>query len=144
MLGIAILIYLPSFNAPFHFDDLEAIVNNHYIRITDLSASSLFTSAFQDFKHNRPLTNLTLAVNFYFNQLNPFGYHLVNFCFLIFTAFGIRVALCKFLRKLGYDYALSKLASCLIALLWLAHPLNTQAITYIVQRHSSFAGAFSI
>jgi len=144
MLGIAILIYLPSFNAPFHFDDMEAIVNNHYIRIPDLSPSSLFTSAFQDFKHNRPLTNLSLALNFYFNQLNPFGYHLVNFCFLIFTAFGLRLALAKFFRKLGYDYRLSKLASWLISLLWLAHPLNTQAITYIVQRHSSFAGAFSI
>jgi len=87
LLLISIISYWESFQSPFQFDDIESIVKNHYIRITDLGASSLFHAAFQDFRHNRPLTNLTLALNFYLNQLNPFGYHLVNFFFFIVTAF---------------------------------------------------------
>lgn len=142
--GIALLIYWPSFSVPFHFDDLESIVKNPYLRISDFSPDSILSAAFQDWKHNRPLTNLSLALNFYFHQLHPFGYHLVNFLFFVFTAFGIRLALGKLFLKLGYARPRAKLASWLAALVWLAHPLNTQAVTYIVQRHSSMAGAFAV
>ncbi len=144
LIGIALLIYWPSFSVPFHFDDLESIVKNSFLRIPDLGLDSLISAAFQDWKHNRPLTNLSLALNFYFNQLNPFGYHLVNFLVLVFTALGIRMALGKFFIKLGNDPFRSRLAGWLVALVWIADPLNIQAVTYIVQRHSSMAGAFSV
>jgi len=144
LLGWALALYLPSFKVPFHFDDMESIINNHYIRITDLSLNSLVRSAFQDRLHNRPLSNLSLALNYYFNQLNPFGYHLVNFLGLIFTALGIWLLLEKFLTRIGFEQTRARFISWLTALVWVSHPLNIQAITYIVQRHASLAGAFSI
>ena len=100
--------------------------------------------SFQDFKQNRPLTNLSLALNFYFGQLDPFGYHIVNFIFFFLTGLGIWLLLNRLFIRLGYDPARSEIAAWLSALLWVSHPLNTQAVTYIVQRHVSFAGAFSI
>ncbi len=144
LVAVAVLVYEPSFNSPFSFDDLNAVVNNRYIRIPDLSPPSLIRAAFQDFKHNRPLTNLTLALNFYFNQLDPFGYHLVNFFFFILTGLGIWLSLRNLLLRLGHDPGRARLLGFLTALVWTVHPLNVQAVTYIVQRHSSMAGAFSI
>ena len=87
--GFALVIYLPSFKAPFHMDDLTSIAQNRYIRISSLNPRSLWEASFQDYRQNRPLTNLSFALNYYFNQVNPFGYHLVNFCIFILTAFGV-------------------------------------------------------
>ena len=141
---ISLLSYFPSFNAPFQFDDLPAIVDNPYIKITNLMPSTLLRAGFQDRLHNRPLSNLSFAFNYYFGGLEPFGYHLVNFFLLIFTALGIWLVLFELFKKLGYERNRSALLSWLCALLWCVHPLNTQAITYIVQRHTALAGAFSI
>ena len=38
----------------------------------------------------------------------------------------------------------AKFAAWLAALVWALHPVNVMAVTYITQRHSSFAGMFSI
>jgi hypothetical protein len=144
LLAFALVIYLPSFKAPFHLDDWVSVVNNPYVHILDLKPATLFRAAFQNGLQNRPLSNLSLAINFYFGQLNPVGYHIVNFVFFCFTALGVWLLLARLFIRLGFDPARSWLAAWLSALLWTSHPLNTQAVTYIVQRHVSFAGAFSI
>jgi tetratricopeptide (TPR) repeat protein len=119
-------------------------VNNPYVHILDFKPATLFRAAFQDGLQNRPLSNLSLALNYYFGRLDPFGYHVVNFVFFCLTALGIWLLLVRLFIRLGFDPARSELAAWLSALLWTSHPLNTQAVTYIVQRHTSFAGAFSI
>jgi len=139
-----LIAYLPGFNAPFTFDDLTSIVQNRWIRMASLSPRSLFDAAFQDFKQNRPLTNLSFALNYYFSQMNPFGYHLVNFCAMLLTAFGVWMVLRKILLRMGYDHSRAELASWLCALVWTVHPVNVQAVTYIVQRHACLAGMFSV
>jgi len=144
LLAVMILIYLPGFKAPFLFDDRITIVENSYIQIHDLGLRSLAQAAFQDFKQNRPLANLSFAVNFYFNRDRPFGYHLVNFFFFALTGLGVFFLIQKFLGHSGRGPAESRLAAWLSALLWACHPLNTQAVTYISQRFTSMAGAFSI
>ena len=142
--GLALVIYLPSFKAAFHFDDQSAIVNNNYIQVQDLKPATLYRAAFQDFGHNRPLTNLSFALNFYANGLDPFGYHVANFILLILAALGILLLLEKVLPLAGMEKSRAGTAAFLAALVWIVHPVNTQAITYIVQRHASMAGAFSV
>jgi len=144
LLAFALVIYLPSFKAPFHLDDWGSVVNNSYVRILDLKPSSLWRAAWQDGKQNRPLSNLSLALNFYFGGLDPAGYHAVNLLFLGLTALGVWLLLERLLVRMGFEPKRSGIAAWLSALLWAAHPLNTQAVTYIVQRHASFAGAFSV
>ena len=144
LVAFALVIYLPSFKASFHYDDLNSIEKNQYVHILDFKPATLFRAAFQDGLQNRPLSNLSLAINYYFDQLNPFGYHIVNFLFFCLTALGIWLLLARLFVRMGFDPARSWLAAWLSALLWASHPLNTQAVTYIVQRHVSFAGAFSI
>ena len=140
----ALIVYLPSFDVPFHFDDFRSILNNPYIRVTPLSPHSLYSAAFQDFKQNRPLSNLSFALNYYFNQLHPFGYHAVNFIFHLISGFCLWLLLERLLVRRMKDRAAARLAAFLSAWLWMLHPINTQAVTYIVQRHSVMAGAFSL
>ena len=144
LLTFALVIYLPSFKGAFHLDDMHSIVDNPYVHIRNLKPATLFRAAFQDFHQNRPLSNLSLALNYYFGRLDPFGYHVVNFIFFCLTGLGIWLLLNRLFLQLGFEQARSGLAAWLCALLWSSHPLNTQAVTYIVQRHTSFAGAFSI
>jgi len=144
LIALTLIVYLPSFKVPFHFDDLESIINDRYIRMTELNAHTMFEAAFQDFKQNRPLSNLSFALNFYFNLMNPFGYHLVNFLILVFTALGVWLFLKKLFSRLKFDPRRAGLAAWLAALVWVVHPVNVQAVTYIVQRHASLAGGFSI
>jgi len=140
----SLLIYLPSFKAPFHFDDLESIINNPFIRVTRLTPSALYTAAFQDFKQNRPLSNLSFALNYYFNILNPAGYHSLNFSFHLVSGFCALLLLERIFYRRLKNLASARLIAIITALLFLAHPVNTQAVTYIVQRHSVMAGCFSL
>jgi len=142
--GLAAAAYGPGFRSPFHLDDYQSIVGNPYVAVESLSLNSLSRAAFQDFRQNRPLTNLSFALNYYFNRLNTMGYHLVNFSALLLTALGIWLLLRRLLIRLGYDASRAELAAWLTALLWTLHPLNAQAVTYIVQRHSCMAGMFSV
>jgi len=144
LFGTALFIYLPSFRAPFQFDDFGNIVINKYMHLSDLGPSSLARSAFQDFRQNRPLSNLSLGLNHYLSGDKIFSYHLVNFLILVFTAFGVWLFLKKFFSRLQFDPSRAGLAAWLAALVWVANPVNIQAVTYIVQRHASLAGGFSI
>jgi len=138
------VIYAPGLRGSFHLDDFTSIVQNRYIRIGGLEPHSLFRAAFQDFRQNRPLTNLSFALNYYANQGNPFGYHLVNFCILLFSGLGLWLLLRKFFLRLGFPDSRSGLASWIGALAWTSHPANIQAITYITQRSAALAGGFSL
>jgi protein O-mannosyl-transferase len=144
LLTAALLIYWPSFRAPFQLDDFGNIVNNKYINISNLRPHTLLMAAFQDFHQNRLLSNLSLAVNFYLSQERTYSYHLFNFLVLIFTALGIWLLLIKLFRLLKFEPSRANWAAWLSVLVWVGHPVNIQAVTYIVQRHASLAGAFSI
>ena len=144
LLAFATLIYLPSFQGSFHLDDLSSIVKNPYVHITDLKPETLFRAAFQDGLQNRPLSNLSLGLNFYFNRTSTFGYHLANFAFFLLTSLAVWLLLERLLLRLGYAPGRSAPAAWLCGLLWASHPLHTQAVSYIVQRHASFAGAFMV
>jgi len=138
------VIYAPSLNSQFQLDDGRIIVSNNYLRLPDLRPQSLWRAAVQDGGNNRPLPNLTMALNYYFNGYRPFGYHLVNLFILAATAFGVWLALNKLLGQLGYASARRPLAAWLAAFLWSVHPVNIMAITYVSQRYVCMAGAFSV
>lgn len=144
LFAAGLTVYLPSFKVPFHFDDLESIFHNPYIRVTSLSPGALYSAAFQDFRQNRPLSNLTFALNYYFNVISPFGYHVFNFLVHVLSGFCVFFLLERIFTRRTKQPGLSRAVALLSALIWLVHPVNLQAVTYIVQRHTSLAGCFSL
>lgn len=141
---IPAMVYYPGLHSEFQYDDIGLIRDNQYLRINDLAPQHLLRAAFQDYKTSRPLANLSFALNYYAGGINSFGYHLANLLILILSAVGINLLLRLLLPRLGYSGMRAELAAWMAALIWALHPINTQAITYTIQRYTSLSGMFCI
>ena len=134
------IIYSNTFHSSFHFDDTGSIVENVSIRhLTDLAA-------IWNFWPTRFITYLSLAINYHFNGLNVFGYHLFNLIVHLGSAFLVWwLALLTLSTPRMKDEKISDhgdLIALFIGLLFVAHPIQTQAVTYIIQRAASLATLF--
>src|SRR2546425_11734408 len=128
----------------FVFDDGPAIADNPHIHHL-WPLSTAMAAPPDSTVSGRPIVSLTLALNY---ALTPdlWGYHAVNLAIHVLAAltpFGIvRRTLATGGRHVS-DTSLTPLALC-IALLWAVHPLQTSAVTYVVQRAESLMGLFSL
>ena len=144
---VGFALYSNTFDSPFVFDDIARIEENQSIRITELSAANLIDTAFgKQAAKTRPIGNVTFALNYYFHQYNLEGYHLVNITIHIlagiFLFIFIQTTLNLPLLKTEVDHTF--MVAFFAALLWLVHPIQTQSVTYIVQRMNSMAALFYI
>ncbi|MBL9188517.1 MAG: tetratricopeptide repeat protein [Opitutaceae bacterium] len=133
--------YAPSFSGPFIFDDLASIPDNPTIR----SLSPLGPVLSPPHENGaavggRPFLNFTFALNHALGGTEVWGYHFVNL--VIHVTAGL--ALFGVLRRaLGRVPALARRADTVplfTALLWALHPLQTESVSYIVQRAESLCG----
>lgn len=93
----------------------------------------------------RPVVDLTFALNAAIDPDSPVSYHLFNM--LIHIAAGVvlydlvrrAIRLSPWRERLEGRQTAFAFA---IALLWMVHPLNTQAVSYMIQRYESLAGLF--
>ena len=88
---------------------------------------------------------LTLALNYFFGQLDPFGYHLVNFFIHVGASYVLYVIALNVLRNYrGGKEGVWPAAPAAFALasLWCVHPLQTQSVTYVIQRAESLMSLF--
>ncbi len=135
-----ILAYLNSFHCSFHFDDITAFVNNPFIKnIHDLSNIWEYCPC-------RFITFLSLALNYHFGQLHVFGYHLFNLAVHVSAAFLVYwLALLTFSTPVMKEEKITRhanLISLLAGLVFVSHPVQTEAVTYIWQRAASMAALF--
>jgi hypothetical protein len=143
---IVILIYTGALTSPFIFDDSPNIIHNPHIRIPTLNFENLAWAGYQSPESRRPVANISFALNYYFNGYNPVGYHVVNilihlvcgiFLYLLAKATLQTPALRTRYEKFGW-------IPFLTVFIWLVHPLQTQSVTYVVQRMNSMAAMFYI
>jgi hypothetical protein len=152
---LIIIVYGNTFQASWHLDDYSNIVNNPVIKITDLYPQTLFKSFFAGREGDvypqksiyRPIACLSFALNWYVDQHNVFGYHLVNIVIHFLTAFFLYLTLLNLFNtpNLKEKYSGSEFFIALLAAtLWAINPIQTQAVTYIVQRMAAMATMFYI
>lgn len=150
---IALLVFLCYSNSlqnSWHFDDISNIIENENIHFDSFSSDELrklFYSS-DGGKISRPVANLTFAVNYLISGFDTTSYHIVNILIHIFSSCvayliflqTLRLSASKKLHSLPelswYDIAL------LGSILWALHPIQVQAVTYIVQRMASLAALF--
>ncbi len=135
--------YLNSFNGPFIFDDIESIPHNRTIRQMDTALSPPNAEGIT--VQGRPILNLSLAVNYALGGTDVWGYHVFNLAIHVLAAlalFGIvrRTLLLPSMRD-RFGPAAPYLAGA-VAMLWALHPLQTESVTYVVQRAESLMGLF--
>ena len=85
----------------------------------------------------RPILNLSLAVNYALGGPAVWGYHAGNL--LIHTAAAL--TLFGIVRRTVRGTS-ATLVAFAVALLWALHPIQTEAVTYIVERAESLMGLF--
>lgn len=144
------IIYYPSFNADFVFDDISAIVNNNDVRTNESSWLNVF---FHDYwgspiqhevshKSYRPLTVLTFRINFLIDQLNPFGYHFVNV--LLHSFVSILVAYVS--KSIIFNHQTSEKNANYYAIIssaiFATHPIHTEAVAGVVGRAELLSALF--
>jgi hypothetical protein len=138
---VGTLTYSNTFDASWHFDDHTAIVENYSIR--NLKATVLGAGLVGG---SRWIGFVTFALNYHFGKLNVFGYHLVNICIHLISAMLVYLlVLLTFRTPSLKEQPLSRHAAFLslaAGLIFVAHPIQTQAVTYIVQRFTSLATLF--
>jgi hypothetical protein len=140
-----ILAYHNSLHGPFIFDDFKSIVSNQTIRHLRPLWEVLAPPGRWVAVQNRPIVNLSLAINYAIGDLDVLGYHVFNLAVHILAAltlFGI-IQRTLLLPRLPERLAGTATPLALItALIWTVHPLQTEAVTYVIQRTESMMGLF--
>ncbi|RIK64197.1 MAG: hypothetical protein DCC65_14915 [Planctomycetota bacterium] len=128
--------YANSFAGQFVLDDQITIIHNPLIR------QALPLRRFFDV--SQPLTDLSLAINYAFGALDPWGYHLFNLGVHVVAGLALFGVIRRTLRspRMGSRAYGATGFALAAALLWLVHPLQTESVTYVIQRCESMAGMF--
>jgi tetratricopeptide (TPR) repeat protein len=139
--------YANSFSGVLVLDDVPSIVDNPTIRHLTQVRSILATPAGSGLPvDGRPLLNLSLAVNYAISGTRVWSYHALNLAIHILAGlalFGIvRRTLEKRAGRPGFSSVGPLHFALAVALLWVLHPLQTESVTYIVQRAESLMGLF--
>lgn len=138
--ALTLIAYSNTLRSQFQFDDFIYIVDNYKLRNL---------SYFWPPSGTRYLGQLTFALNYRLGGLNVFGYHIVNtvihvcnallvylLVYLTFNTPRMNGATLKNRSAVGAAAALTACA------LFAAHPVQTEAVTYITQRMASLAAFF--
>ncbi|MBI2813710.1 MAG: tetratricopeptide repeat protein [Opitutae bacterium] len=141
---LTLAVYHNTFSSPLLLDDHTSISENHSIR--DLSKLGEVLSPPKGITPSgRPVLNLSLAVNYAISRKEVWSYHVANLLIHLgagLALFGLahRTLLLPSLRaRFGAD---ARPLALIAALLWTLHPLQTESVTYIVQRAESLMGLF--
>ena len=128
--------YSNTFRVPFIYDDRYHIVESARIRQLWPPWHILTHSS-------RPVLHLSLAVNYALGGLNPVGYHLFNLAFHVMAGLVLFGIVRRSFASVGLKpgNAATWMAG-LIALIWLVHPIQTESVTYTIQRSESLMGMF--
>jgi len=159
---LGVLIYSNILHAPFVFDD--------YISVVDNDAVKSIEKSLLDISNNRYLTMLSFAFNYAAFGLKPFTYHFINNIIHVINALLVYYFVILTFRTPYFNYQPSSGSPSQIdlagrpihpfssasggqahsplfiaffsAFIFISHPIQTQAVTYIAQRATSMAAMF--
>ncbi len=127
--------YHNSFGGVFLLDDDLWIVSNPDLRVLWPPTVAMGESL-------RPLAFYSFAVNVAISGTEAWSYHVVNLALHVTTALATFGLVRRALRlpRVGMGGTRPDGIALAVALLWVVHPLNTQAVVYIVQRAELMMG----
>lgn len=128
ILIIGLLLYLPSLFGKFVWDDEDFVFANRYVQrfeIGNLFTQSITSGRNKGSNYFRPVQGTIYATTYQLMGPNPFWFHLLN----ILAHIGAASVIFIFFKKIvkGKTSAIP----LLIALLFLVHPIQTEAVSYV-------------
>lgn len=143
---LGVIAYHNTLGVPFTLDDFSNIVECKQIRnLNDFLNLKLLTHGDYGFR-SRFIGYFTFALNYWFSGLNVRSYHVVNILIHIINAFLMyRMILLITITPFFADFAEHKSIRTLAFLasaFFVVHPVQTQSVTYLVQRFEALATTF--
>ncbi len=140
---VVALTYRHTLNVPFYLDDFSSIQENPVIYQWQGTLIELW-----QFAALRIVGYFTFALDYQIHQFQVAGYHIVNIVIHFLTGVAVLGLLRGLVRTPLFNNTLSEETKqglpLVVALLFVLHPLQIQAVTYIVQRLASLAALFYI
>lgn len=137
LIAATIVVYLNSFDGVLVLDDQRYIADNP--RVHQL------WPVWPLLARRRPVVDISLAVNYTLSELNLFSYHAFNLAVHIVAALTLFGIVRRTLMLDQFRERFARIAggvAFVIVLIWAIHPLQTQAVTYLIQRAESMMGLF--
>lgn len=141
--------YAPVLSAPFAFDDFTNITDNPFLPREHLDLGPFLSSLPRQPNPFRPLAYLSFALNFTLFGPGPKSFHLVNLAIHLFSCVTLYFLLSALIRGSGARLMGARLTpaahqgfALATTALWALHPVQTEAVSYVVQRMTSLAGLF--
>lgn len=142
---VGVLCYSNTFHVPMILDDEGSIQLHTPVH----GLANYFAEGWPGytFLPNRAFGYLTFAINFELGGLNLPGYHLVNIAIHICTGLlvysFIRLTFrTPYMQHARIQPGFANVFAFVVALFFICHPIQTQAVTYIVQRLTSMTAMF--
>lgn len=165
---LGFLAYSNTFKSPFQWDESIFIAGNPIVKDLGFFAEPSRAAGLPvyDGFRSRYLGYLTFALNYRLHGLNVFGYHIVNFVIHIVNAILVYFFVLLTFKTPYFSNqrsensrqnavnskqpsacsipltSYSRLFAFAVSLLFVAHPLQTEAVTYIFQRLASLVSMF--
>ncbi|MEO5360122.1 MAG: tetratricopeptide repeat protein [Nitrospirota bacterium] len=149
---LTFLTYSNTFNVPFVYDDVPNIYENHYIKDTSLCIKYLKIKGILGIiLTNRIIVTVSFCLNHHINGFNVIGYHAVNLAFHIANSVLLYFLMLMLFKSPFYqdykfktNYFTPELNSLLVAAIFAVHPIQTQSVTYVIQRSSLMLSFFML
>jgi tetratricopeptide (TPR) repeat protein len=136
--------YWNGLSGPFIFDDQGSIVDNPTIR--QLSNPGAVLSPARALPvAGRPLVNLSFALNYAIGGLGVRGYHVANLAIHLACALLVFSIVWRTLRVPALRAAYGQVSTPIAfaaSVIWVVHPLNTEAVDYLTQRSELLMALF--
>jgi len=138
--AVALATYWNVLRAPFVWDDDTAITTNPSIHQIAESLNPPIETPVS----GRPVVNLSFAINYAMDGLEPRGYHAFNLAVHVLNALLLYAIVGLTLRRQRYLPSNAPVDAVALAasLLWMVHPLLSETIDYVTQRTESMMGLF--
>ena len=138
-----VVAYSNSFHGPFIFDDIAAIVKNPQIcSLNPFKYQSPGPTAVA----GRPVLIFTFAADYAIGRLRVEIYHATNLLIHLLAALVLHGVVRRTLLRMeileNHPAGSATWLAAMVAVLWVVHPLDTQSVTYVVQRSESLASLF--
>jgi hypothetical protein len=132
----SVAVYAPTLAQGFVYDDLTVVVANPRIRSLEQLPTLVRSTQGENSRDYRPLTDVTLALNYAVSGLSPWSYHAVNVLLHALAA--------ALLLWVGVAFGLSPAAAGAAALLFAIHPIHVECLTVVVGRKDVLAAVFAL
>lgn len=138
------LAYHASPKNGFHLDDAINIVRHGPVHMHNLDVESLRRGALEGHVANRILPNLSFAIDWWRGGGSATAFQQTNLLIHVLTALAVFALLQKILRLSGSSLREAHIVAFLASAVWALHPIQVQAVTYIVQRMAALSALFML